>query len=243
MAVLREIKASQNTAALIARPGTTAAKGRSTLEALGGAPIAQTLILRNEDVDAFESLEDEITRHFAPVGPIEEYLVDLIVGDLWRLGRLARAEHVAQSNSQNLAYLSDRHGINRTDVNANSVDRQLRLLADLEDEYPPVDVYEMAEKDDALSTNIATRVPLGCTFLNSYAPHSSSPCVDIDRHRREVNKDIRENSKDLYAEQDRRRARSRAIKVTAASVERTVEITDAPNFGTELEPKVEIPAA
>jgi hypothetical protein len=223
MTILTDINANASNAAHSTRTGAAAERSDSTLEALKGVTFARIRILPNEDVAAFDALQDSMEVHFRPVGPIEEYLVDLIVDDRWRLGRLAGAEAVGHLNSQNLAYLSDRHNIIRTDVNAAGVDTKLRLLVALEDAGPPGDSYAVVEKDPATLTKVARAVPLGWTFLNSYAAHSSGPCADIARERRELTKDIQENSRGLYAEQRRRRAETAAITASTASAEAAVE--------------------
>ena len=239
MTVLTDIKANRSNAAPSIR--CDAAAGHSTLEALEGAAFARMRILPGEDVAAFDALEDRMEVLFRPVGPMEEYLVDLIVDDMWRPGRLAGAEGVGHQNSQNLAYLSDRHNIVRNDVNAAGIDTKLRLLLALEERDSPADVYADVENDVKLLQNTAAGVPLGWTFLNSYAAGSSNPCVDIARERRELTKDIRDNLKDLYAAQRRRRAHTTTIKAATASA--AVETARDPNSEPELEPKVEISVA
>jgi hypothetical protein len=49
-------------------------------------------VLPEEDLDAFEDLQNRVRADLSPVGPIEEILVDRVVNTMWRLRRLERAE-------------------------------------------------------------------------------------------------------------------------------------------------------
>jgi hypothetical protein len=53
---------------------------------------ANTPVLRGEDRRAYDAMEQEYLKYFAPVGPFETLLVRQITAEHWRLGRFDRAE-------------------------------------------------------------------------------------------------------------------------------------------------------
>jgi len=73
-------------------PRTSEGKAAVRFNAFRHGLLAQDAVLPGEDVDAFEDLWNRVRSEFSPVGPIEEFLVDRLVSDMWRLQRLVRAE-------------------------------------------------------------------------------------------------------------------------------------------------------
>src|SRR6266849_1784508 len=73
-------------------PRTPNGKMAVRLNALGHGLFARDVVLPGEDADAFEDLWNQVRATLSPLGPIEEFLVDLAVNAMWRLRRSARAE-------------------------------------------------------------------------------------------------------------------------------------------------------
>jgi hypothetical protein len=88
----RRIAANQRNARRSTGPNTPEGKAVVRLNALQHGLLAREVVLPGEDADAFEDLWNRVRADLAPMGPIEELLVDRIVNALWRLQRLARAE-------------------------------------------------------------------------------------------------------------------------------------------------------
>jgi hypothetical protein len=62
------------------------------LNALRHGLLARDIVLPDEDAGAFEDLRNEVQTDLAPVGAIEEFLVERVINAVRRLRRLARAE-------------------------------------------------------------------------------------------------------------------------------------------------------
>jgi hypothetical protein len=73
-------------------PKTPEGKAAVRLNAFRHGLLARDVVLREEDLDAFEDLRNRVRAELSPVGPIEELLADRVVNIMWRLGRSARAE-------------------------------------------------------------------------------------------------------------------------------------------------------
>ncbi len=79
--------------ALSRGPRTPAGKARSATNALRHGLTAEALVvLPGEDVAAFHELGDRMRATLAPVGELEERLVERVVGLVWRLRRLGVIE-------------------------------------------------------------------------------------------------------------------------------------------------------
>ncbi len=84
--------------------------------------LARDVVLPEEDARAFEELSNEVRAHLSPAGPIEKFLVDRVVNDMWRLERVARAERAL--------FESRIHGL-RADRFAKQVASYQRSILDL----------------------------------------------------------------------------------------------------------------
>jgi hypothetical protein len=73
-------------------PKTPEGKAAVRLNACWHGLLARDVVLPGEDADAFEDLLNQARANLSPVGPIEEFLVDRLTNDMWRLRRLERAE-------------------------------------------------------------------------------------------------------------------------------------------------------
>jgi hypothetical protein len=88
----RQKAANQANALRSTGPKTPEGKAVVRLNAVQHGLLARDAVLPGEDADAFEDLWNEVRAELAPVGPIEELLVERIVNSMWRLRRSARAE-------------------------------------------------------------------------------------------------------------------------------------------------------
>ena len=73
-------------------PKTPKGKAVVRLNACRHSLFARDVVLPEEDADAFEDLWNQVRAHFSPQGPIEEFLVNRVVNDMWRYRRWERAE-------------------------------------------------------------------------------------------------------------------------------------------------------
>ena len=77
-------------------PKTKVGKARSKLNALKHGILSADVVVRSHGFcelhSEFDTLRRQFWRQYAPVGPVEEMLVDRIVSTNWRIRRAARAE-------------------------------------------------------------------------------------------------------------------------------------------------------
>ena len=92
MATQRQESANRLNAQHSTGPKTEEGKSVSSMNALKHGLTAQTALLPDEDPQSHSVLSGGIRRELDPVGYIESVLVDLIVGKMWRLGRIAKIE-------------------------------------------------------------------------------------------------------------------------------------------------------
>jgi hypothetical protein len=88
----RQIAANRANALHSTGPKTLEGKAAVRLNAFRHGLLARDVVLPEEDLDAFEDLQNRVRADLSPVGPIEEILVDRVVNTMWRLRRLERAE-------------------------------------------------------------------------------------------------------------------------------------------------------
>jgi len=73
-------------------PRSQEGKARSSQNSLRYAFLSRELLLPGEDSKQLSKLRERLRDQFKPRGPTEEILVQIMVSDLWRLGRLYRVE-------------------------------------------------------------------------------------------------------------------------------------------------------
>jgi hypothetical protein len=88
----RQKTANQANARHSTGPRTSEGKAAVRLNALRHGLLTRDVVLPEEDADAFEELFNQVRANLAPVGPIEQFLVDRVINSMWRLRRLERAE-------------------------------------------------------------------------------------------------------------------------------------------------------
>ena len=93
MATQRQIEANRQNCRLSTGPRTEAGKAASSANALShGLTAASTVVLPEEDADAFERLREGVIADLDPAGVLQEALAQRIAVLLWRLDRAARLE-------------------------------------------------------------------------------------------------------------------------------------------------------
>ena len=91
-----QIEANRNNALRSTGPKTPAGKAASSVNATKYGILARQLIIQGqnfqESAEEFQNFWTENHQHLAPVGPLEEMLVDQIVAINWRMRRVRAAE-------------------------------------------------------------------------------------------------------------------------------------------------------
>src|SRR5271170_831831 len=91
-----QIEANRANAAKSTGPRTAAGKAVSKMNGLTHGIFAREVVLRGRDQGErgreFQELHRLYREHFAPVGPVEEMLVERMVTTYWRLHRVLIAE-------------------------------------------------------------------------------------------------------------------------------------------------------
>ena len=95
MASDRQIAANRRNALHSRGPQTAEGRAHSRRNALKHGLTARSLILEGERATQFEELRTELITTYAPHGLIEEQLVDVMAGLLWRLRRVPALEAAA----------------------------------------------------------------------------------------------------------------------------------------------------
>ena len=73
-------------------PKTKLGKKRASINAVKLGLYAKSRILPGEDRDAYRELAERVYDELEPTGPIEKFLADQIISNIWHLGRIDRAE-------------------------------------------------------------------------------------------------------------------------------------------------------
>ena len=95
MATERQILANRLNALRSRGPKTQAGREASRRNALKHGLTARSLIIDGEDPKQLEALRGELIETYAPQGVIEEHLVDMMAGLVWRLRRVPSLEAAA----------------------------------------------------------------------------------------------------------------------------------------------------
>ena len=80
--------ANRGNALLSTGPRTAEGKARSSQNGLRYRFLSAELALPGENLKELSKLRERLRDEFKPKGPTEEILVQIMVSDLWRLGRL-----------------------------------------------------------------------------------------------------------------------------------------------------------
>ena len=93
MASRKQIRANRRNARKSTGPRSEAGKAASSANALShGLTAARTVVLPEEEPEAFERLRQGVVADLAPAGALQQALAQRIAGLLWRLDRVARLE-------------------------------------------------------------------------------------------------------------------------------------------------------
>lgn len=100
-----QIEANRRNAQHSTGPKSTEGKAASSMNALKHAVLARQILVHGREIDEstneFKNFCAEYHDHLAPVGPLEEMLVDQIVSINWRLRRARMAETAEITSSVN----------------------------------------------------------------------------------------------------------------------------------------------
>ena len=95
MASERQILANRLNALQSKGPKTIEGRAVSRRNALKHGLTARSLIIEGENPKQFKALRDELIESYAPQGVVEDHLVDMMAGLLWRLRRAPSLEAAA----------------------------------------------------------------------------------------------------------------------------------------------------
>lgn len=88
----KQIDANHRNAQKSSGPKSDEGKALSKMNATTHGLTAETVVIKDEDPRAFEMLQDDLIREFAPETTLEFQLVDRAAGLLWRLRRVPQIE-------------------------------------------------------------------------------------------------------------------------------------------------------
>lgn len=100
MATEHQIAANRLNALQSRGPKTAAGRAVSRRNALKHGLTARSLMIEGENPSQFEELRSELFDAYEPHGAIEEHLVDMMAGTMWRLRRVPGLEAAAFSSMQ-----------------------------------------------------------------------------------------------------------------------------------------------
>ena len=92
MASEKQLRANRSNAQKSTGPRSLVGKAISRQNALTHGLLAQDVVIEGEDQGAYLDLQSALKEQLAPVGPLEEQLVNQVVAAFWRLGRLGKVE-------------------------------------------------------------------------------------------------------------------------------------------------------
>ena len=92
MASEAQIQANRRNAQLSTGPRSVPGRARVTTNALKHGLTAKSVVLPNEDPDEFEAFRSALCDDLCPQGGIEEFLVQKIVADAWRIMRVLKLD-------------------------------------------------------------------------------------------------------------------------------------------------------
>ena len=88
----KQTQANRRNALKSTGPRTPEGKVKVRSNAIKHGVLSQEVLLRREDEEAFQELDENLRVELQPVGELENMLVDRIVAARWRLRRLGRVE-------------------------------------------------------------------------------------------------------------------------------------------------------
>ena len=107
MTTQKQLTANQNNASRSTGPRTRKGKSMSSRNALKHGLTAADFVLPGESSAEFKQLRQQVSRHYEPVGPIEEACANHIAVVAWRLRRVSRFETALLSFEMLQAQLQD----------------------------------------------------------------------------------------------------------------------------------------
>jgi len=227
---LRKIEANRKNAMKSSGPRTERGKSLARLNALKFGAFSSLPLLFGEDGQEHKTLSQSVISELAPKTVVESMLVDQIIGDLWRLKRIERAEQayfgklretlgsrVFQSMSdkeldQAIELLEGRElfrkalnaKTNREENAANSLSLDILLSGPSSDDAPLTPDQKKAKLQELIA-KLESAEDLGAILLEGLAsPQKDLPYAHIDRFRRAIVRDILQKHQSLAILQEQR---------------------------------------
>ena len=188
MATQKQIEANRQNCRLSTGPRTEAGKAASSANALShGLTAASTVVLPEEDADAFERLRQGVIADLDPAGALQEALAQRIAVLLWRLDRAARLEAELFVHGQ-LAMLRSRAD------QALDPGARLRRLAEL-----PGESTEAREKlkqfRDQIDVDMCAQAPFAQILVER--PESARTYDQLARHEATLQRSLNRTLEDF----------------------------------------------
>lgn len=175
----KKILANRHNAQNSTGPKTARGKARSRYNAVKCGIYSKNRPLPGEDKHAYQRLTRRLHERYAPSDPVEELIVDQILGHIWRIGRLERAERAylqkieESRHHRALRFNSAQQEPPKENIACGSDTSKIRLV----DNKNPSSFWRPCEKeiiDD-----------LGCTLLEAtIGPHETRPLAELNAERR-----------------------------------------------------------
>ena len=162
----RRIEANRRNAQRSTGPKTAAGKARVAQNAVTHGLLARETLLPDEDPQALETLAEAMRAELNPVGPHEEFLVEMMVRAFWRLCRVGRVE------AGIFAWKHYNILIDRANHEAKSYERRaVPALTDDDDQTPIMDPQKhrqaMAAAEQLSGLRNGPTATIGLTFMRA----------------------------------------------------------------------------
>lgn len=113
-------------------PNTAEGKAASSKNSLKHGLLSRSVLLPDEDAEAFAQLGERLMAALNPVGELELVLVDRIIGLVWRLRRLGKIEAGILSDRYYDAVQTLEDAFMRDSANANALSKLSRYETSME---------------------------------------------------------------------------------------------------------------
>lgn len=133
-------------------PRTQRGKRHSRFNALKAGAYAVHRPLPNEDSIAYETLQKRLIERYQPSDPVEELLVDQILGHIWRIGRLERVERAYLKN-----IIENKSPIEDERDSVRSVPHQTNSASNARGHPPPYPKANCLENENTLTDTPETK--------------------------------------------------------------------------------------
>ena len=157
MATEKQVQANRRNALKSTGPKTQTGKAVANKNAMRHGLLARDVVIKGEDPEAFNAMQEALVLELTPEGAIEEQLVDRIAAALWRLRRLGRVE----------ADIFEFEAISRAHSDAKA---QLRELQDKHRSFSDLDFSSAEDKEPKAYKAAAAKVSATEKALSEMIP-------------------------------------------------------------------------